>query len=92
MSEFTAAGFFRQVANTLERHDNEPHGPAVVGDERQIAGDACKQLCGGDADKARSLWKLIAEDLGYMPRAAAVALIRASTAESLIPDVEAPAL
>lgn len=90
MSDLTAAGFFRQIADTLEHHDTEPYGPAVRGDERKIAGDACKQLCGGDADKARSLWLLIQEDLGYMPRSAAVALIRASSAEQLVPDVQEP--
>lgn len=90
MSELSAAGFFRQVSDTLEQHEREPHGPAVRGDERQVAGDACKRLCAGDADKARSLWLLIQQDLGYMPRSAAVALIRASGAEGLIPDVTAP--
>ena len=84
--------FFYQVAYGLERLEKRPHGPEPDPDTKRVAGEACIQFCGGDHDRARSLWKLIQDDLGYMPRAACVALIRASSAENLVPDVEAPPL
>jgi hypothetical protein len=48
------------------------------------------RLCRGNHDQARSLWKVVVQELGYMPLAAAVTLIRASKADELEPDVEAP--
>lgn len=89
----TATEFFRHVADRLEQADKHPYGPEHTPDERPIVAESCVVLCGGDHDRARSLWKQIAIDCGgYMPHAAACALIRASHAYSLIPDVEAPAL
>lgn len=83
--------WFRQIADALQAIEEHPYGPPVKADEKQLAGDACKLLCAGNADKARSLWKLLVQDLGgYMPRAAAVALIRASRTEHLVPDAQAP--
>lgn len=67
-----------------------PHGPPAAGDIRQAAGDACVRLCDGDQDQARTLWKLVAADLGYMPQAAAQALVRAAATTNLVPDVEPP--
>lgn len=82
---------FQHVTDVLQNAQERPHGPATSGDEKKIAGNACLDLCGGDADKARTMWKLIAKDLGgYLPHAAAVALIRASSPTNLVPDVEAP--
>jgi hypothetical protein len=74
------------LTDTLER----PYGPPAAGETRQVAGNAMVTLCDGDQDRARTLWKLIQEDLGYMPHAVCVALIRASSTENLVPDVTAP--
>lgn len=68
---------------------DQPHGRPPDPETRKLAGDACVALCDGDKDKARTLWKLIADRLGYMPEAAAVALIYA-TKTNLVPDVEGP--
>jgi hypothetical protein len=81
---------FTDIAMALKTAEERPYGPPVSGDEKIVAGNACKQICGGDAAKAISLWKMIQADLGYVPRAAAVALIRASNPDAIIPDVEAP--
>ena len=86
-----ALPLFRAAVHALEQIDRLPHGIPVTGDTRKIAGEACVQLCGGNQDQARSLWKLVANDCGgYMPHAAAAALIRATATSNLVPDVEAP--
>lgn len=85
-----AAEFFKAVGNSLEQAELRPYGPAYDSTTKQVAADACLKLCAGDSDKARTLWKLIVKDLGYMPQAACQALIRAANTENLVPDVEAP--
>lgn len=68
-----------------------PFGPAIKPEHMDVAGQACVRLCEGDADKGRTLWKLVADQCGgYMPAAAAIALIRASATLNLVPDVTAP--
>jgi hypothetical protein len=65
-----------------------PHGPAVMGPERVEAGKNLVSIT-GDHDTARTAWKLIVKDLGYMPHSVAVALAYAAS-DNLVPDVEAP--
>jgi glutamate synthase domain-containing protein 2 len=65
-----------------------PHGPAVMGVERTKAGEDLVTIAGSH-DKARTAWKLIVQDLGYMPQCVAVALSHAAS-DQLVPDVEAP--
>lgn len=76
------------LANLRER----PHGDPATADVRDVAGQACVKLCRGDHDQARTLWRLITDDLGYMPVAAAVALNRAANTDNLVPDIPAPDL
>jgi hypothetical protein len=87
-SEFI--GGMRGALELLEKHAKHPYGLEADGQTRKVAGNACVELLKGDNDRARALWKQITEDFGYMPYAAAVALIRAQTAGALTPDVEAP--
>ena len=77
------------LTRILTEHASHPHGPVVEGSLRAEAGQACVKLAGSQ-DKGRTLWKLIAADYGYMPEAAATALVRASNVTNLVPDVEAP--
>lgn len=88
----TAEQFFTEVAAVLKQQRTLPHGDAATPEDGQVAGKACVALCNGDADKARTLWKLIVSDLGagYMPHACTVALVRAANTVNLVPDVEAP--
>jgi hypothetical protein len=71
---------------------SHPHGAPATDADRRYAGEACVNLCGGNQDQARTLWKLIVEDLGYMPYAAARALLRAAHTGNLVPDIEPPDL
>lgn len=82
----------RDAAAVLEDRIKHEHGVPASGETRSLAGQACITLCDGDQDKARTLWKLIAGELGYMPHGAAVSLIRASSTKNLVPDIEAPDL
>lgn len=83
--------WFRSVADALEEAEKRPYGPVATAQDISVAGGACIVLCGGDKDKARSLWKQIVADAGgYMPHIAAITLIRATRTENLAPDVEAP--
>lgn len=83
------ADFFRDIADRLERQEKLPYGPLPEPGVKQIAGECLKRMI-GDSDKARTVWKLIVQDCGgYMPQAACVALIRA-TSDNVVPDVEAP--
>jgi hypothetical protein len=84
------ADLLRAAADSLAEARTHPHGPPAAGEVRQSAGTACVSLCGGDQDQARTLWKLVAADLGYMPQAAAQALVRAAATTNLVPDVEPP--
>lgn len=87
MTEITITDAVRTVADRLEAAERWPHGPQAVGTTWRAATSACTVLCRGNADKGRSLWLTIVDDLGYMPHSAAVALIRASNAPQLLPDV-----
>ena len=80
------------VADALQAYIEQPYGPKVDTRTVSVAGEACIQLCEGDQDKARALWRQICADLGYMPQSAAVALIRASRGPQMVPDVTAPEL
>lgn len=82
----------RTAADVLEDRMRHEHGIPATGETRTKAGDACVKLCNGDQDRARTLWTLIRDELGYMPLAAAVALIRASKTENLVPDIPEPDL
>lgn len=79
------------LTSIVETQLTQPYGPNYSADEAKATGDACVKLCRGDQDQARTLWKLVTRDLnGYMPHAAAVALVWAANTENLVPDVEAP--
>lgn len=81
----------RAALQALDRQHDHPYGPPGDDSDRRTAGGACIDLCGGDRDKAIVLWREIERDLGgYVPRAAQVALIRASRARDLIVPGEAP--
>lgn len=68
-----------------------PYGPSYDAKIGKDAGAACVRLAGGEPQKGVALWKLIVGELGgYMPQAAAVALIRAANPDNIVPDVEAP--
>ncbi len=95
MTEFPAKEAienWRSLADMIERHITYPYGPPVhaAGEvSREEAANACIALCAGDRDKARTLWKLIVADCGYMPHCVAQALIHASST-NLVPDIEPP--
>ncbi len=58
-----------------------PYGPGMPEELSASTGDAVMKLCGGDKDAGIVLWKAIRGSLeGYMPQAAAVALIAAAKA------------
>lgn len=85
------AEVFGAVAQALDEARRHPHGAPCGSEARQVAGNACVKLCGGDQDQARTLWKLIVADSGgYMPAAVAASLVRASDTTNIVPDVEAP--
>ena len=61
------------------------HGPVVSGELKQAATQAAIRVCGGDLAQAKTLWATIQTELGgYMPEAAARALLLA--AESNTPS------
>jgi hypothetical protein len=69
--------------------DAHPMGPEydkpVIG---AVTGAACVQLCGGDKQKGIALFKIVRDDCGgYMPQAAALALIHAADTTNVVPDV-----
>lgn len=92
MSLDQLADTFTRVAQALRDAHERPYGPPRSPDDAKAAGEACVALCDGNHDQARTLWKLIVQDLGgsYMPKAATVALVRAANTSNLVPDVEAP--
>ena len=55
------------------------HGPVVSGELKQAATQAAIRVCGGDLEQAKTLWATIQTELGgYMPEAAARALLLAA--------------
>ncbi|MGA2926511.1 MAG: hypothetical protein ABSG43_11040 [Solirubrobacteraceae bacterium] len=63
------------------------YGPPVAAEAKSQATSAAIRLCGGDVDHARALWQRIQATLGgYMPYAAATALVHAADA---LPDPSA---
>jgi hypothetical protein len=60
--------------------DSEPaYGPLVAEELKPLAIRAAISLCGGEADTAQVLWQQIETALdGYMPHAAAIALLHAA--------------
>jgi hypothetical protein len=82
----------RTAAEMLVEHAAHPHGFPVEGNTRVKAGEACVRLCRGNQDKGRTLWKRFVADWGYMPHAAAVALIYAANTDNLVPDIPEPDL
>jgi hypothetical protein len=82
----------QEAALLIDEHAKHPYGPPASEDDRTAAGLACVKLCRGNQNEARTLWKLIANDLGYMPHAAAVALMYASGTDNLVPDIPEPDL
>jgi len=89
-----AAEFFRTVADRL---DAPLHGPAATDAETDYAPPntlrsargALLSLCGGDETKAATVGQRIVDECqGYMPHAAAVALIHAAQASGPVaPEV-----
>jgi hypothetical protein len=70
-----------------------PYGRPYDKARAKDIGTSCRALCDGDADKAKLLYKVVSDDCGgYMPEAAAIALIRAANAGMLFPEVKAPEL
>jgi hypothetical protein len=60
------------------------HGPLIPAEIKARATNAAIRLCGGDVDQARAMWERIQAELhGYMPHAAAIALLAAAEA---LPD------
>lgn len=80
----------RDAVKAIRNADERPHGVEVDPANAQLVGAACVALSDGDADVARTRWRLIAEQCGgYMPMAAGYALIVAAN-PNVVPDVTAP--
>ncbi len=59
------------------------YGPVVSGELKQAATQAAIKVCGGDLEQAKKLWASIQTELdGYMPEAAARALLLAAGSDS----------
>lgn len=84
-----AEELFAEVAEVLKERRTLPHGPAASPEDAKVAGFALVKLIGGDRDKARTIWKMITERLGYMPKSVCIALVHASS-DNVVPDVTAP--
>lgn len=70
-----------------------PFGPEYDKAIGKEAGAACVALCDGNTTRGVALWKRIMADLGgYMPQAAAVALINSADPPPLEDSVETPEL
>jgi hypothetical protein len=82
----------QEAALLIDEHAKHPYGPPAEGEARAEAGRACVILCRGDRDKARTFWKLLVSDLGYMPSVVALALVRASNTANIVPDIPEPDL
>lgn len=81
-----------QLEQLVQELKARPHGPACGSQQYKECGQAMVRLCGGNTDQARTLWKEIYNELGYMPASAHVVLKWAARADDLSPDVEAPEL
>ena len=80
-----------EITRIVQESESFRFGPPIQSEHKEAAGAACVQLCGGDQDRGRTLWKLIVESCGgYMPQAAVTALIRASDTSNIVPDVTPP--
>lgn len=91
MTEPDVAQGIRQLLGAWDAQEKFPHGRVADDTTIKYAGEACVELCGGNQDTARTLWKIVVSDNGgYMPRSAALALYRAAHTGNLVPDVEAP--
>lgn len=78
----------REALDALVSVNEYPKGPQVDRQTYSVATGAAVKIA-GDPPKAQALWKLIREDCGgYVPQAAALALIRASDLENLVPYIE----
>lgn len=89
MAENTSTiSWLRHLADSLEESAHFPYGPEVAYDQRAQVDDSLRRLCGGDEAAGKALGKLIRAEFGYMPHAAAIALVRASRTENIVPDVE----
>lgn len=84
------AASFKTIAAILEDSFRQPHGTPASPDDVKVAKHACVKLCGGNTQFAGTLWAEIEGKLGYMPHAAAVALVHASDTTNLVPHIEAP--
>lgn len=80
---------FAEAAYALGEYREHPYGPEVTPEMHQAAGEAFVRIRGGNPDEARTAWKLIVDDLGYMPRAVVLASLRLAST-NLVPDIEAP--
>jgi hypothetical protein len=77
-----ASAIFTQdiAAGESEPASELPYGPAAVEALKRQAVPAAIRLCDGDVVRARAVWAQIQSHGGYMPRAAAQALIHAADA------------
>ena len=70
-------------ADPTETAAGAGHGPVVAGELKQAATRAAIELCGGDVDRAGTLWATVQAELGgYMPEAAARALLLAAETDA----------
>ena len=66
--------------------DGPAYGPLVSAELKQTATHAAIGLCGGELAQAKALWETIQQELdGYMPEAAARALVHAAAAAAPTP-------
>ncbi|MGA2928717.1 MAG: hypothetical protein ABSG43_22555, partial [Solirubrobacteraceae bacterium] len=79
-----SAIFTQDIGSDAAEPSGDPgpaYGPPVAGEAKSQATSAAIRLCGGDVDQARALWQRIQATLdGYMPHAAATALVHAAHA------------
>jgi hypothetical protein len=83
----TLAGFEATPEDEMPAQSGPAYGSPCA-DTKPVS-DALTRLAGGDVDIARAVWRAITADLGYMPDAAARALVIA--ANMSIPDLVAEA-
>jgi hypothetical protein len=95
----TLAGYEATPADEMPHDEPAPAQPQVPPfghpfDKAQmgaLVGAACTQLCGGNRDLGRALFNAVTADCGgYMPTAAALAIVHCAEGANRVPDVEAP--